>query len=159
MNKESNYMEMMLDSLDKKISVLTKISTVNKSQKELAKQDNFDVDEFDKTVEEKGIYIDELQKLDDGFQTLFDRIKEPLTNNPKDYSEYVTKMQDRIRTITELSATVEAEEKRIHGMMQIQFGKLKVAIKESKKNSKLVSNYYKSMSKLDYEPQFMDKKK
>ena len=46
-----------------------------------------DPDDFDKTVEKKSMQIEQLELLDDGFQELFDRVKDDLKNHLQSHQE------------------------------------------------------------------------
>lgn len=159
MENNESYLDLMIDSLNKKIHLLEKIQEVNVHQKQIVSDARFEMEELDATVEEKGRYIDEINKLDDGFEALYERVREALQENKSQYSQQISVMQKLIQRVVELSASIEAEEKRIKAGVENQFSKVKQAVKETRKNSKAVSNYYKNMTKLDSEPQFMDKKK
>ena len=159
MENNGSYLDLMIDSLNKKIHLLEKIQEVNVHQKQIVSDARFEMEELDATVEEKGRYIDEINKLDDGFETLYERVREALQENKSQYSQQISVMQKLIQRVVELSASIEAEEKRIKAGVENQFSRVKQAVKETRKNSRAVSNYYKNMTKLDSEPQFMDKKK
>ena len=159
MENNGSYLDLMIDSLNKKIHLLEKIQEVNVHQKQIVSDARFEMEELDATVEEKGRYIDEINKLDDGFETLYERVREALQENKSQYSQQISVMQKLIQRVVELSASIEAEEKRIKAGVENQFSRVKQAVKETRKNSRAVSNYYKNMTKLDSELQFMDKKK
>ncbi len=155
----NSYINLMIDSLKKKVDILKKISGVNAEQKKMLDEARFDLEKLDELVAEKENLVSEINKLDIGFETVYDRVKGELVENKAAYAEQIATMQQLIKQIVELTTSIEAEEKRMKVEIDNQFSKIKQAVKETKKNSKAVSNYYKSMSKLDLEPQFMDKKK
>lgn len=157
--EKKSYIDMMIDSLKKKIILLEKISEFNDMQKQVITADSFDEDDFDGLVEEKNKLIIEINKLDDGFETIYDRIRDELQQDKAAYADEIQVMQECIGRIVGLTSSIEAEEKRIKAEVEKQFSKLKQSIKETRKNSAAVSSYYKSMSKVDTEPQFMDRKK
>lgn len=157
--EKKSYVDMMIDSLKKKIVLLEKISEFNDMQKQAVSTDGFDADDFDGLVEEKNKLIIEINKLDDGFEAIYDRIREELQQNKAAYAGEIQVMQECIGRIVGLTSSIEAEEKRIKAEVEKQFSKLKQNIKETRKNSAAVSSYYKSMTKVDTEPQFMDRKK
>lgn len=159
MNNNNSYINLMIDSLEKKVSVLERITEVNERQKKIATESNFDMDALDATVEEKGKLVDEINKLDEGFESLYARVRDALQEDKAQYADKIVIMQKLIQRIVELTTSIEADEKRIKANVDSQFSKIKQTVKETRKNSKMVSNYYKNMSKLDTEPQFMDKKK
>ena len=157
--EKKSYVDMMIDSLKKKIVLLEKISEFNDMQKQAVAEESFDADDFDGLVEEKNKLILEINKLDDGFETIYDRIRDELQQNKAAYAGEIQVMQECIGRIVGLTSSIEAEEKRIRAEVEKQFSKLKQNIKETRKNSAAVSSYYKSMTKVDTEPQFMDRKK
>lgn len=155
----NNYIDMMVGSLNKKVTILENISECNAMQRQVVTAENFDADEFNSLVEQKNKLISQINKLDDGFETVYDRVKEELQQNKEVYADEINKMQGLISKIVELTSSIEAEEKRLKTEVENRFSKLKQNIKETRKNGKIVSNYYKSMAKIDSEPQFMDRKK
>ena len=159
MNNNNSYINLMIDSLEKKVSVLERITEVNERQKKIVTDSDFDMDALDTTVEEKGKLVDEINKLDEGFESLYARVRDALQEDKAQYADKIVIMQKLIQRIVELTTSIEADEKRIKANVDSQFSKIKQTVKETRKNSKMVSNYYKNMSKLDTEPQFMDKKK
>lgn len=159
MDNKNSYIDLMIDSLEKKVSILEKVTEVNAQQKKIVTDANFDLDALDATMEEKGGLVDEINKLDDGFESLYARVKDALQENKEQYAKEIASMQKLIQKVVELTTSIEADEKRIKASVDSQFTKVKQTVRETRKNSKMVSNYYKNMSKLDLEPQFMDKKK
>lgn len=155
----NNYIDMMVGSLNKKVTILENISECNAMQRQVVTAENFDADEFNSLVEQKNKLISQINKLDDGFETVYDRVKEELQQNKEVYADEINKMQGLISKIVELTSSIEAEEKRLKTEVENRFSRLKQNIKETRKNGKIVSNYYKSMAKIDSEPQFMDRKK
>lgn len=157
--KAENYLQIMLESLMIKISILEKLIVFNDEQEKIALADRFDDEAFMSNVDKKGALIDELDKLDEGFNALFNRLKEQLQDNREKYSAEIADMQQQIRRITELSATVEAKEYRNRSLIQSRFQTMRKEVQTAKRSSQMASTYYKSMNKLNYEPHFMDKKK
>ena len=74
---KSASLDMLEESLVKKLDIMKKIQDENSRQKDILSSVNgFDEPAFDKTLEIKGEYIEQLISLDEGFQSLFDRMKE-----------------------------------------------------------------------------------
>ena len=76
-----NYLMIMIQSLKKKIEVLDCIIDADERQKIDLEDPSLDPDDFDKIVEEKARYIEHLDLLDQGFDKLFERVKEQVNNN------------------------------------------------------------------------------
>lgn len=154
----NNYLNMLSESLVKKISVLKEIVRLNEEQNELLRSEDFDFDAFDLNVQAKADLIDELELLDEGFTALFDRVKKEIGDNKDKYADDIRRIRILIREITDLSVNIEAKEKRNKALADKQFNLIKKEVKEAKKNSSTASKYYKSMSSYDSTPQFVDKK-
>lgn len=159
MSPIENYISVMADGLEKKIRLLEMISEKNAIQRTILESDKLDLDEFDKTVEDKGQLVDELVALDSGFEVVYNRVKTELADNKGLYTEPIKQLQKLIAQVTELSVKVQTEEAHNKELVASRFGKLRDSIKETKKNSKAVTNYYKNMTRYDSSPQFLDRKK
>ena len=97
-----NYLQMMIESLVMKRDILKEISELNISQAEMAAVNNatFDDQKFYSSIERKGELIDKLMELDNGFDSLFQRVKDSIGNNKALYSEQIKTMQQLIRDLT-----------------------------------------------------------
>ena len=158
-DNEASYIEIMKDSLVKKIAVLNKISEQNKIQQGLTQAEEFDYDIFEKTLDEKEKLIDEINRLDSGFQSVFDRIKEILESGRENYADDIKEMQKLIAIITDKSANIMAEEKRNKEAIMNK-DSLKKEVGMARTTNKVAANYYKTMSKLNVlDSQFIDAKK
>ena len=76
---------------------------INKRQKEELENPSLDPDDFDKTVEEKSDSIEQLELLDNGFEKLYEKVREELQTNKEIYKDEILKMQGCIRTLTDRS--------------------------------------------------------
>ena len=95
--EKNQYIPVMIQSLKKKSEILDTIMELNIRQSEELENPALDPDDFDKTVEEKSKQIEQLDLLDDGFQELFDRVKDDLKNHQDIYRDEIAQMQDYIR--------------------------------------------------------------
>lgn len=155
-----NYISIMIQSLKKKLAILNAIEKLNLRQKDELEDSALDPEDFDKTVGEKAAYIEELDKLDAGFQELFDRVKEELNTNRALYCEEIKQMQELIRQLTEKSTAIQVEEARNKRLMEQKFMSVKKQVREVRTSQRIVNQYYKNMMKTNFiEPQFTDSKK
>lgn len=154
-----HYVDIMLQSLKKKEQVLKEIIDQNYRQREILEDVNGKAEDFDATVEEKAKLIEQLEQLDSGFQKLFDRMKEELEGNKAVYANQIQEMKQYIRSVTDKSIEIQAQEARNKDLMTSKFTSVKKQVKTMRKSSVAVNEYYKTMSKLNYvDPQFMDGK-
>ena len=156
----SASLDMLEESLVKKLEVMNKIREENARQKELLSDpENLDVGLFDKTLDVKGEYIDQLLALDDGFQSLFDRVKAEIGDHREQYSAQIRRLQDLIHQITDASASIEAEEHRNKKMAENYFTTARTHMNQSRQSSAAAFNYYQTMNSFkNIPPQFMDTK-
>ncbi len=161
MEKNNNYVNILMESLQKKIEILNEIIKLNEEQKAIITKEKLDMDRLDDNIRDKGELIDRLNMLDDGFQTVFERVQDELTTNREQYHDEILKMQSYIKKITEQSMTIKAVEQRNKVEMEKQFNTVRSNIKKSRTSNRAASDYYKGMSGIgqQVEPQFMDSKK
>ncbi|SFQ39733.1 FlgN protein [Butyrivibrio proteoclasticus] len=153
-------LDMLEESLVKKIEVMKNIEEENEKQKTLLKNPNeVDVEAFDKILDDKGELIDRLLKLDDGFQSLFDRVKDEVGDNKEKYKDQIKRMQEYIQEITGMSASIEAAEHRNKKLAEEYFSSAREKMNFSRQTSAAAFNYYQTMNNYrDVPPQFMDNK-
>ncbi len=156
----ASSLDMLEDSLIKKIEVMDRIEEENNIQTEVLKNSE-EVDEkaFDDTVEKKGELVDQLLLLDEGFQSLFDRVKEELGNNKEMYKEQIGRLQNLIHEVMDRSSSIEAHEHRNKKLAEQYFSTTRQRLENNKKSSAVAFNYYQTMNKFkDIPPQFLDQK-
>lgn len=157
---EQTYMDIMIQSLNKKIQVLDKIIELNLIQKQQLEDTQSSVDAFDQTVEEKATLIEQLQQLDTGFDKLYERVRAELLQNKTAYASKIAVMKECITKITDKSVEIQTQEARNKDLMTRKFAYIKEKAKTFRKNNKATNQYYKNMMQLNYvEPQFLDNKK
>ena len=153
----SSSLDMLEESLVKKLEVMRKIMSENARQKDiLSDTDNVDFEVFDHTLDVKGEYIDQLLALDDGFQTLFDKVKKDVEGRKEEFADQIKRMQ---ALIADASASIEAEEYRNKTLAEKYFSTEREKMSSGKRSAAAAFNYYQTMSKSkDIPPQFLDKK-
>lgn len=154
------YLQMLSDSLTKKSKLLDELSEKTKEQERLIAENAVDWDAFDQVVEEKGTLIAEVQKLEEGFDALYGRIREGLNENRSKYRQQISGLQQQIMTVTEKSTSLMAMEERNKAQITMKFSQEKDKIKQGRVSTRVATNYYRNMSKINYiDPQLMDRKK
>lgn len=142
----SNYLSILQDSLVKKLDVLKRIAEVNEAQTQLLKQQPVDMETFDQCVDEKDLYIKELLELDEGFENLYDKIKQELVGNRNAYATQIQTMQGLITDITALSASIQAQEERNKSLVEAYFKSERMNLGQVRKNSRAAYGYYQNMN-------------
>ena len=115
---------------------------------------------FDDAVEEKQRLIDEVVRLDEGFEIMYEKLARELEGNRERYAAQIRELQQKVSRVTELSVTVQAQEARNKKLIENYFAKERAGIGQRRKNAKSAYDYYKSMSGAGYaQPQMYDNKK
>lgn len=154
------YLTILIESLQKKSKVLDEISAYNERQSQLFKSGDASLETFDSLVEEKGKLIEALVKLDEGFETLYDRIAEEVATNKDLYADQIRQLQEWIKKVTDQSVAIQAQEARNKDLVENYFRRQKEQLKSKKQSSQAAINYYKNMSRTSVvSPQFLDSKK
>lgn len=155
-----NYLTILEDSLRKKILVLEKIQEYNNKQQVIFHSEEPELEEFDRYIDEKSTLIEELNKLDEGFETLYARVSGELKNHKDQYAEQIRTLQGLITQVTEMGVTVSAQEERNKKLIEGYFAKGRNAVRQGRRSSKAAFDYYSNMNKTKaVMPQFMDQKK
>lgn len=156
----SSYLDILEDSLKKKKTVLESIEKYNLSQSELLKDEKFDMEQFDALVDKKDACIEELEKLDEGFETVYEQIKDDLSHNRGSYTEQIKRLQELISQVTEKSVSIQAQESRNKDMVSAYFKKERETLGQGRKSSKAAYSYYQNLNKAVREDaSIMDMKK
>jgi len=157
---DNSYIDMMIDSMNKKIAILNQLIDKTENQKDLFKDDiEPDWDKFDTLIDEKDVLINNLTELDNGFESLFNRVKEELTNNKDKYASKIALMQQLISEVTNLSTKLEALETRNKSLIEQKVAAGRQNLRTSKVSSQVAMNYYNKMNKINnVDPQLMDMK-
>lgn len=155
-----NQLTILSESLDKKLQILMEIQEYNKKQEQSFLEETANLEEFDAAIEEKGRLIDKLGRLDEGFEAVYGRLAAELNGNREKYKAQIAVLQDKIRQVTELGVSIQAQEQRNKKLIEQYFSKAHSNIRRDRKNSKAAYDYYKSMSGSTVtQSHFMDSKK
>ncbi len=154
-----SQLNILAESLDKKLEVLKEIQKYNAEQEKSFQDGKADLDSFDTAVAQKGQLIEKLLKLDSGFETMYAKLSEELKENREKYAEQIKVLKQKVTEVTELSVSVQAQEQRNKKLVEEYFAKERAGIRDGRKSSKAAYDYYKTMNRSGFvPPQFMDSK-
>ena len=154
------YLDAMIQSMDEKSDCLKQLLDMTAQQEQAISGENKDWDTFDRLIDAKEVVIDRLGELDDGFQAVFDKIRDELEGKKAQYKDRIAKLQEQIRQVTDQSNALITAEQRNKTIMENATSTERKRIRQTKTNARLASNYYNSMNRINMiDPQLMDKKK
>lgn len=155
-----NYLQIMMECLEKKLEVLDRVSELDRRQLKVAMAQPMDMEAFDRTMDEKGELLEELDRLDKGFSETYERVREEVRSEPEKYRDTVLKLQELVREAVDKGVSIEAQEKRNKAAMEAAIGMKRREINGKKVTAGAAARYYKAVSKINnIDPQLMDKKK
>ena len=164
MDKSKIPMEALLqilqDSLEKKIVLLADIEENSKEHEAIIKKENFTFQEMDENMDAKSKLIEELSLLDNGFETLYEKIREELLENKDQYRVQIEEIQNLIVEVTARGASIEAIEARNKAAIEAYFSREKKELQKRKNVSSVARSYYQTAKQMkNVAPQFLDTKK
>ena len=155
-----NYLGILEESLQKKLKVLEEIAVYNKEQEQLLRKESVSLEELDENMSHKDELIQKVTALDEGFETLYERIKEQILTHKDDYKEQIRKLQQLISQVTEKGVSIQAQEARNKKLIEDYFKRERSQLRQNRQSSKAAYNYYKSVNNTNVVmPQMMDQKK
>lgn len=152
--------QVLVESLEKKSRLLDDIIRENELQEDILKQEEMDLDALDASTDRISSLTESLEKLDDGFEAVYDRTREELIADKEAYRNEISRMQKLIGEITDKVVRINAARMRNKLRADQQFKKSREQIGRAVSKMKVSKNYYNSMNNLHYvSPQFYDNKK
>lgn len=154
-----NYVQMMISSLEKKISLLDELQKETDVQTEIIRSGEIEKTEFEESMVKKEKAIEMLIFLDNGFQNIYDKMSDTFKENKDVYASEIKKMQELIKCITEKSTHLQTSEHRNDMMMKTAVKTARDKIHQSRVSAAAVNGYYKSMAAGKDTSFYMDSKK
>ena len=112
MNETKNYVDMLINSLNKKYNTLLNLEKLEIRQEEVLANKKITADELGDLFDDKGKCIEKLEELDLGFEKLYERTKIDISDNKDLYKEEILIMQNLIRKISDLTVSLQARQNR-----------------------------------------------
>lgn len=154
------YLDMLQDSLKKKLEILDGIMKHQQEESDMLKSGKMDMEAFDQNINDKVALAEGIDSLDDGFEQVYDRVREEMIRHKEKYAVQIRAMQDMIGEISEKNVLIQAEENRIKLEVDNFAKRESAALRQRLDNGKAARSYYNNMKKLNYvDSQFMDRKK
>lgn len=154
------YLTILKESLKKKLAVLEEIQTISKYQSEILSKEPVSFDDFDRCVDEKDVCLEQLEKLDEGFEILYERVSGELKEHKAEHADWIAEMQKLIADVMDTSVAIQTQEERNKQAVEKAFQKERREYGKGKRSVQVARDYYRNMSNTGVvPPQFMDQKK
>ena len=156
---EKNYIAMLEESLEKKITILNELQVLCREQADILSDEKSEAEAFEKNIEAKEELINKLDVYDKAFDSLFSKVEKELSENKESYADEIHHMQDMIREITDKNLNLQFLEKQNYELAKGKFSTIRSKIKKVRRGGKAVTTYYNNMNHLGTDTsQFWDKK-
>lgn len=146
MDQTGTYVNIMQESLERKKKYLTEILAITNEQSAIASTEPFDDARFSEIVDKKDILIENINEIDKGFSSVYDRVRVEIQNDPAAYRESLLAIQDLIRNCVDLGMQIEAVEERNRATMEQVFSVKFQGVRQVKQSKTVANKYYKSMA-------------
>lgn len=130
-----NYVDIMIDSLTKKEELLKQIVDYNEAQQTIVTAPEFKEEAFEKNVADKGEVVEKILRLDEGFNSVFNRIKEELQNNKKKYAKDIERLKTLVASVTDLGVRIQAQELRNKQLVEKRFAQMRKELSQAKRTT------------------------
>ncbi|MDD6070253.1 MAG: hypothetical protein PUC12_05470 [Clostridiales bacterium] len=159
MEQNKNYLAVLVDALEKKKDALQNILQITQEQAELAKAETYQEEAMEKTLNAKEVELSRVNTLDEGFQSVFDRIRSEVKRNQELYKDEIARLQELIRQCTELGNEIMVLEERNRNQFSALFAKSKKDYSVSRTKANVAQNYLRTMNNTKIlDAYFVDKK-
>lgn len=154
------YVEVLIKTLQEKSECLEDVMEFNSRQELLVKSNELDMDHFDALLANKQLLLEEIERLDQIFESTYERVKEELLQNKTLYRSEIETIQQWIKKLTEQSVQIKLAEQRIKVGVERSFRTIRQKVKVFNTNSKTANQYYKNMANQHMgQSYFLDRKK
>lgn len=159
-NQKETYLAVMIASLENKNALLEQLITLTREQEALIRGEIIEEKPFNRNLEEKEKRILKIREFDQGFEKLYQALKEELDGNKDKYREKIQRLKELITEITDQSVQLQVLERQNKARMEVYFSNKKRELRNLKKSNQTVLNYYKNMTDhQESQSYFFDKKK
>ncbi len=135
------YVDILVTSLRKKVVLLEKVEKVITEQEKELKLPNPDIDHLDEIQKQIEELVIELEQAEDGFENIYNRVKDAMDADRYKYKSKIQEMQGYIRTITDKTVKIKAQEVRNQRYMEFFLENKKREIKQFRSGNRSVAKY------------------
>lgn len=146
MEQTVTYVSIMQESLLRKKKYLEQILELTKKQEAIIKESKFDEEAFGEIIDQKEVLINNINEIDKGFTSVYDRVRSELLDNKDAYRDELIEMQENIKSCVDLGMEIEALEERNRAGLEVVFSVGFKGIKKLKQSKQVANKYYQSMS-------------
>lgn len=142
MSTMDTYIDVLLTSLKKKEQVLGKLDRVVEKEDTALKNKDASIDELNELQQQKEDLLAEMEQLEIGFERVYERAGEELSRERQKYRPQIEEMQRYIKSITDLTVKIKAQEERNRQYMEAFLKSKKREIKQYHVGNQRMAQYH-----------------
>lgn len=146
MGNFDNYLKVLADTLTNKEQVLAQILDITKEQESILKASEYNDDAFLETLNKKEPLIARINQLDEGFQAVYERIRQDVYDQGGVYDGEIKKLQEMIRTCIDIGSRIETLEAENKKRLSEYVSSQRQEYKAKAATNTAAMKYYQSMS-------------
>lgn len=112
MEDNRSYVQVLVNTLRKQSDILKEILELTKEQRRIAESSHFDELMLEETLNKKEVLIVRLNELDDGFTSIYGRVRKEVKEHKEFYKEELQQLQSLIKECTDLGVEIKVLEER-----------------------------------------------
>lgn len=148
MSDSHNYIQVLINTLQKQTEVLKEILEITRQQSVIAKDKDFDEIMLEKSLNKKEVLIAKLNELDDGFTSVYGRVRNEVRDRQELYREELRQMQELIKECTDLGVEIKVLEERNREKMAQCFANKHKQYGSQKTAASVASHYHQTMNNM-----------
>lgn len=112
MEDENVYIDILIDTLQREVEALSEVLALTQEQSRLADEPAFNEEMLEDTMSRKDVLIGKLNELDEGFTSVYERVRGQVAQQKERYQASLRKLQALIKRCTDLSVEIKVQEER-----------------------------------------------
>ena len=155
------YINILIDALDKKLNILEELKRLTEGQEECLRSEPFLPEKYYAVTAKKTALASEISRLDEGFAAVYGRTAPKLKEEPGLFAEQIGRMQGQIAKISDITAKLQAKELRLSSFLQQKTRSEEIKVHHSPGREEAAMKYYRTMKNKNSQPGsiFLDSKK
>lgn len=144
-NDSQSYITLLIDTLKKQEIALADVLEITKEQSKIANAPEFDEVLLENSLNRKEILIAKLNELDDGFVSVYGRVRNEIQGNTETYKTQIRQMQDLIKKCTDLGVEIKVLEERNRNQLMKCFASKNKKYSSQRNAAMVASRYHRTM--------------
>lgn len=144
MNSIKDYINLIQESLEKKVELIEQLYAMTKEQSTILTKKDLDMDAFEKTLDQKDALIKKISLIDDGFNGIYDRVRLEIKDQTHLYKGEVVLMKEMITQISNVTVEIQLMEQANKRLLETHYSRVNTKVRKFNKGSRQSLAYYKN---------------